>query len=617
MRRVPFGGRRPPLSLFAEGRAAGLAPDLAPDRAAGRGDALPFPRRAVIAAAVIAAAALAAVTAPAARAATTYEVGPSQAYASIGAVPWEALQPGDVVRIHWRPTPYREKWVINRAGTAEAPIVVTGVPGPGGELPVIDGENATTRLALDYTGENRAVIKVGYSNVPADVLARHVRIENLDVRNARPPLAFTDDAGGTQAYAANAAAIWIEKGRDVTIRGCVLHAAGNGLFVSAYDGETRDILVEGNYVHDNGNVGSLYEHNAYTAALRITYQYNRFGPPCAGCSGNNLKDRSAGTVVRYNWIEGGNRQLDLVDAEDTEVLQNDPAYRATHVYGNVLVEPAGAGNRQVVHYGGDSGNTAIYRKGTLYFYANTVVSYRTDRTTLLRLSTNGERCDARDNVVTTAAAAGTTLSLLDTEGVLDWTHNFAKPGWVVSFGSFAGTFNDDLTTVQAAAPGFRDEASQDFRLAAGSPCRDAGAPWAAAVLPAHEPVREYVTHQAGGPRAKDAVPDIGAHEYAVPPVRRLRFTDRDTLSWDPVPDAATYDVVRGDLARLRGAGGDYAASAAACLANGLAGLSLDDPFLPAPGGAAYHLVRADAGTYDDEGAGLRPGRDAGLAGACP
>ena len=40
----------------------------------------------------------------------------------------------------------------------------------------------------------------------------------------------------------------------------------------------------------------------------------------------------------------------------------------------MLIEPDGAGNRQIVHYGGDNGTTAMYRKGTLFFYNNTVVS---------------------------------------------------------------------------------------------------------------------------------------------------------------------------------------------------------------------------------------------------
>src|SRR5262245_58152631 len=90
--------------------------------------------------------------------AATYAVGPGHPYATPSDVPWETLLPGDQVLIHWRSTPYRDKWVICRQGTPSDPIVVRGVPGPAGELPVIDGSNATTRLALDYWGESRAVI---------------------------------------------------------------------------------------------------------------------------------------------------------------------------------------------------------------------------------------------------------------------------------------------------------------------------------------------------------------------------------------------------------------------------------------------------------------------------
>src|SRR5687767_1357735 len=85
-----------------------------------------------------------------AAAATTYNVGPGQAYASIGAVPLANLQPGDTVRIHYRPAAYKEKWVICRQGTAAQPITFTGVAGPNGELPVIEGIGATTAPGLNY-----------------------------------------------------------------------------------------------------------------------------------------------------------------------------------------------------------------------------------------------------------------------------------------------------------------------------------------------------------------------------------------------------------------------------------------------------------------------------------
>ena len=136
----------------------------------------------------------------------------------------------------------------------------------------------------------------------------------------------------------------------------MLHDSGNGLFIGAFDGATQDILIEGNHIFDNGIENSYYEHNTYTAAIHITYQFNRLGRLRPAAAGNNLKDRSAGLVVRYNWIEDGNRQLDLVDAEDSAVLVNHPDYRRTFVYGNVLVEADGEGNSQIVHYGGDSGD---------------------------------------------------------------------------------------------------------------------------------------------------------------------------------------------------------------------------------------------------------------------
>ena len=113
--------------------------------------------------------------------AATYEVGPTKALTSIGQVPWESLQAGDTVLIYWRSTPYKEKWVICRQGTLAAPITVRGVPGPAGELPVIDGNGATTRSALNYWNETRAVIKIGGANVPADTLPKFITLENLNV----------------------------------------------------------------------------------------------------------------------------------------------------------------------------------------------------------------------------------------------------------------------------------------------------------------------------------------------------------------------------------------------------------------------------------------------------
>ena len=50
--------------------------------------------------------------------AVDYHVGPGQPLAAVGDVPWESLAAGDRVFIHWRATPYKEKWVNNAGGSA-------------------------------------------------------------------------------------------------------------------------------------------------------------------------------------------------------------------------------------------------------------------------------------------------------------------------------------------------------------------------------------------------------------------------------------------------------------------------------------------------------------------
>lgn len=438
----------------------------------------------------------------------TYEVGPGKASANVGDVPWESLEAGDQVLIHWREQPYKEKWVIAVQGTEQHPLVVRGVPNENGELPIIDGRDAATRSEINFWNENRGVVKIGGANSPAVDAATWIILETLDIRSGRPPYQFTG-RDGLIDYASNAAAVYVENGQNITIRNCILHDSGNGLFVSH---ASRNVLVEGCWIYDNGNEGSIYHHNTYTAAIGMVYQFNHFGPLRTNCLGNNLKDRSAGTVVRYNWIESGNRQLDLVDAEDSTDLVNHPSYRSTFVYGNILIEPDDAGNSQIVHYGGDSGTESDYRKGTLYFYNNTVISTRTGNTTLLRLSTNDETCDCRNNIIY-VTASGNRLALLSSSGILRFRNNWLKSGWRESHSGLTGSLHDEGGNLTGESPGFLDEAGKDYHLASDSSCVDVGAPLhpEAMAVP-----YQYLKHQALEPRPSNGPLDIGAFEVPDP-----------------------------------------------------------------------------------------------------
>jgi len=448
---------------------------------------------------------------PAAASAATYEVGSGQTYANIGDVPWESMGAGDLVLIHHRAQAYQEKFVIAVEGTEQQPFIVRGVPGTGGELPVIDGRDATTRSQLNFWNEPRGVIKIGGANSPAVDAASWIQVESLDIRSGRTPYSFTGRDGLT-SYSGNAASVYIENGQNVLVKNCIIHDSGNGIFVSH---ASRNITIESCWIYDNGVENSIYEHNTYTAAIGMIYQYNHFGPLRANCGGNNLKDRSAGLVVRYNWIESGNRQLDLVDAEDSADLVNHPSYHQTFVYGNILVEHEGDGNSQILHYGGDSGTTSDYRKGTLYFYNNTVVSTRSGNTTLMRLSTNEEIADCRNNVIY-VTASGDHLALLNEAGVLSIRNNWMKPGWQDCHGSLTGTLTDGGGNVTGSDPGFADAGGQDYHLAAGSDCLDSGAALHADVLPDHPVSSQYVKHQGQEARPQDAVIDIGAFEAGQP-----------------------------------------------------------------------------------------------------
>ncbi len=437
-----------------------------------------------------------------------YEVGPGHAYSDPSQVPWESLESSTLVRIHYRDTPYRTKFVITTTASSDAPLVILGVPDQG-RLPIVSGENATTRSGMYYLNEVRSVVKVGNYTGPGDSdIPAHVYIQNLDIRSGRPGYTFTDRHGVEKDFANNAAAIHIEEGDHITVVGCALHDCGNGLFNSHF---TYDIVIRQNHIFDNGMEGRYYEHNSYTESHGIIFEYNNYGPLRTGCQGNNLKDRSSGTIIRYNWIEGGNRQLDLVET-GYDSIYNDPTYDETFVYGNILIEPDGAGNSQVLHYGGDGGDTDTYRQGTLYFYHNTVVSTRIGNTTLMRLSTNLVNAQVHNNILM-ATAGGQHLAITSGRGQTALENNWLSSGWrdTHESGLDAGATVSDLGNRDGSDPGFKNQGSQDFQLNGVSGCINAGG-----VLPGPAdrfPVDgQYLLHQQGEERLSDGSPDIGAFE---------------------------------------------------------------------------------------------------------
>lgn len=429
---------------------------------------------------------------------TVYDVGPGEAYATPSEVPWESLTPGTLIRIHRRDTPYADKWVISVAATAEEPVVVVGVPSDG-KLPEIVGDSAVTRPELDYWSGTRGIIKIGGSNVPDLATATHVFVECLDISGARG--SFTNEDGANSTYDDNASAVFLESGENITLRNNMFHDSGNGLFVAH---QSANIVVSGNQLFDNGNVGSAYEHNSYTEARGIIFEFNHYGELCDGCDGNNLKDRSSGLVVRYNWIDGGNRALDLVDSEYDDI-NGATDYDDSFVYGNVLIERDG-GNRQMVHYGGDN-SEEYFRTGTLHFFYNTVVSERSGLATVVRLSSSQATVDARNNILF-ATAGGNQIGFLEDVGTAVLSGNWLPSGWQLGSPSLDG---DVIATEnrEGTDPGFEDVQVEEFHLRRDADARGISVPLAAAAI-AQMPAYQFASPSGGTPRASAL--DTGAFE---------------------------------------------------------------------------------------------------------
>ncbi|WP_322588294.1 hypothetical protein [Sphaerotilus sp.] len=385
-----------------------------------------------------------------------YTVGPGQALAALDDVPWERLAPGDTVRIFHRATPYRGKFVLAAQGTAARPVRVCGVRGPNGERPVIDGQDATTRPALAAAlGDNVSEIQQSRALVMVTKLASqawterpsHLQIDGLRFTHAQPAYRFRDAAGAVKPYSDFGACLWIDRGVHITIADNELTDCVMGVFSRTTDDGsgaiTENLRIVGNVVHGNGLAGSESEHNTYTQGLGVVIEHNVFGPLRPGARGNAIKDRSAGLVVRYNRIEEGARALDLVEAEDFPLLAMSRAdYRTTLVYGNQIRKNGETGS--LIHYGGDhygstpgaSWGEPVYRKGTLYFFHNTVIV--TGRSAaVFQLSTTEERAEVWNNAfVFASTVAEKSLRMSQSVGpawtsggVLNLGRNWLSIGW--------------------------------------------------------------------------------------------------------------------------------------------------------------------------------------------
>lgn len=327
--------------------------------------------------------------------------------ANFDAVPWATLGPGDTVRIHNQGSPYYKQILVSSSGTPSQPIRICGVADSNGNLPEINGANATAYPGAKFgTGAANIQFYGGVtfynygapyygdsSSYPHDITLEGLRITGFNSSNT-----YTDISTGlVTPYDNFVACIRIQRGGSITLRGNEIDHCGNGIFTTSNSGVesriTRNLLVEGNYIHDNSNVGRYGEHQCYLQAFGLVVQGNYLAPTLPGSLGGQLKSRSVQQFLRYNFIERGARIFDIVEVQDTQplvfpwigldagelpytspsdVVANYEAYQTSYVYGNIVNNTGTNASLWIVHGVSDTFPQDLNPGGTLNFYFNTI-----------------------------------------------------------------------------------------------------------------------------------------------------------------------------------------------------------------------------------------------------
>lgn len=465
----------------------------------------------------------------------TYEIGPGKTYTSLGSFNWSSLGPGDTVNIYPNKDgegniiPYFEKPMISVRGTTDAPITIQGISDPDtGQRPIIDGTGAieSNQWNRSYLPiHDVALVLISYRQSQSDSgwSPGYFSLENLEIRNGyggdNDDLTYTAFDGSTRTYG-HGCGIYIEKGDHITFRNNVIHGNNEGIF-GAGQGDQRnldDILVDSNHIYGNGTVNGDRQHNTYLEGINVTYQFNKYGPLRATSNGSGLKDRGAGTIIRYNWIEDGGHLIDLVEAQNYQsaVFVLD-SYHKTYVYGNVLYNPA-VGATTPIHYGGDGGVTPSYRKGTLYFYNNTFVNYEDQAVHYyvfpFKLSSTGESLDARNNIISFfPVSTSNHPEIRLSAGAAYFGKNWVSDGWYVYGASNHIVGTENFINNAQNNPGFNSLVSKNFNLVSDSQNIDQQDDLVGGVPPLNY---QYVVDYSGIERVVNGSSfDLGAFEYGI------------------------------------------------------------------------------------------------------
>jgi hypothetical protein len=389
-----------------------------------------------------------------------YEVGAGKQYPTLQSTPAaDSLAPGSIIRI-WNtdttgsnPSTYHEYYQIASTGTSTQPIILCGIPDSLGNLPVIDGSNATGQAGVstdDYVAGYGiiSVAAAGYGygdSLPfgywqdGSAGPSYVTVTGLHIVHGTPSYNYIPPGGGTPAaYNSFTSCLNIRSGSYIDLGGNHLDTCGLGLFTSdngqyGWVSITQLVTMTGSHIQRAGITGLDSEHGAYVQTIYALIQGNLFDNYSPQATGSDIKWRGIEGIFRYNNIASGALRLfDLVELQDAPAYVsfesylglpgdtncNDSNYclgdsagpnivagyqesfQKDFIYGNELW---GNSSLQQIHYLADGGSGMQDRNGTLYFFSNTLDAAQI----VFDTGSNGDgfygyfpqRIDARNNIL--------------------------------------------------------------------------------------------------------------------------------------------------------------------------------------------------------------------------
>lgn len=263
---------------------------------------------------------------------TDYEVGSGQAFANLAALPLSSTwSVGSIVRIH--PGIYANWMAIQGTGTDTQPLVICGIADSSGNLPIIDGFNATANASTPtslnglggfaLTGTSSGI---GQGYDLGSVGPDYVTITGLQIKRFNYPYSYHAVPSGTLTpYGAtgnSASGIWIGSGQRIHMEGLDLEDDGWGVLANNNTGGvgtnngrrfTAFHQFMGGHINNFSQPGSFSNHGLYMEGIYSLVEGNLIENPQSNISnallplydnGDFIKMRGGASIIRYNMFRG-------------------------------------------------------------------------------------------------------------------------------------------------------------------------------------------------------------------------------------------------------------------------------------------------------------------------